>query len=174
MSQANACSSKRQNRILCVPFATAADLNSVEDARQFRKALGKQIQRFPEWFPKGIEQGYRMKDSWISARLGLRIRRIEVGGVSYTLRPSFVMPYLTGRTQEVQGPLFLRKFAVPFWALAYVFGRTPMYWYRLEQTLGRYPLVGTTIRWAQDLPQAVVAGRRDRAICDFAIAVADD
>jgi hypothetical protein len=160
MPPANTCSSKRQSRILCVPFTAASYAKVVEDARQFRKALNQPIQHFPELFPPAIEQGYRMKDSFVSARLGLRIRRIEVAGVSYTVRPSFVMPYLTERAEEVQGPLFLRKFAVPFWALAYVFGRTPMYGYRLEQSLGRYPLVGTTIRWAQDLPQDLVADEK--------------
>lgn len=42
------------------------------------------------------------------------------------------MPYMTARTRDVQGPLFLRGFAVPFRALARVFGLDPVYWYRLE------------------------------------------
>lgn len=32
-----------------------------------------------------------------------------------------------------------------------------MYWYRMEQSLGRYPLVGTTVRRAEDLPKHLVA-----------------
>ena len=32
------------------------------------------------------------------------------------------------------------------WALARVFGRDPMYWYRLECALGRFSVVGTTVR----------------------------
>ena len=43
---------------------------------------------------------------------------------------------------------FLRKFAVPFWALSEVFGRSPMYWHRLECSLGRFSLVGTTVQAA--------------------------
>ena len=50
------------------------------------------------------------------------------------------------RTAEVEGPLFLRKFGVPFWALARVFGGDPMSWYRLECGLGRFSVVGTTVR----------------------------
>ena len=38
------------------------------------------------------------------------------------------MPYMTVHTAEVEGPLFLRKFGVPFWALARVFGGDPMSW----------------------------------------------
>jgi hypothetical protein len=33
------------------------------------------------------------------------------------------MPYMTGRVEDVEKPLFLRKFSVPFWALEWVFGR---------------------------------------------------
>jgi hypothetical protein len=109
----------------------------VADAPSFRRALDEQIECHPELFPKGIAQGYRMKDRFVSARLGLRIRRIEVAGVNSTVRPRCVMPYLTALTEQVEGPRFLRKFAGPFWALAHVFGRNPTYWYRLEQSLGR-------------------------------------
>ncbi len=56
------------------------------------------------------------------------------------------MPYMTGFVKDVEKPLFLRKFAVPFWALSQCFGKNPMYWYRLEATIGRYSLVGTTIK----------------------------
>jgi hypothetical protein len=34
---------------------------------------------------------------------------------------------------------------VPFWALAEVFGRSPLYWHRLERSLGRFSLVGAGI-----------------------------
>jgi hypothetical protein len=53
--------------------------------------------------------------------------------------PAFLMPYMTARTADVEGPLFLRKFGVPFWALARVFGGDSRFWYRLECTLGRFP-----------------------------------
>jgi hypothetical protein len=65
------------------------------------------------------------------------------------------MPYLTARTADVEAPLFLRKFGVPFWALARVFGRNPMYYYRLECALGRASIVGTTVK--VDLPEHLAA-----------------
>ena len=70
------------------------------------------------------------------------------------------MPYMTGRTQEVDHPLFLRRFHVPCWAIAHVFGRDPMYGYRLEQGLGRFSLVGTTIKRADRLPTDLVADEK--------------
>jgi len=62
------------------------------------------------------------------------------------------MPYMTGITDETKKALFMRKFNVPFWALSYVFGKDPMYWYRIEQSLGQNSIVGTTIRNPADIP----------------------
>ena len=90
----------------------------------------------------------------------IKIRRILVAGVSYTIRPSFVMPYMTGFVEDVEKPLFLRKFAVPFWALSHCFGKDPMFWYRLEASIGRNSLVGTTIKSAEQLPQHLSADEK--------------
>ncbi len=156
--------SRREDRVICLPFPEEDYPNLVREAHQFRANLDCLIERYPELFPPGIEQGYWMKDSHISVRMGLLIRRIEVAGVSYTVRPAFATPYLTGRTDEVEAPLFLRKFSVPFWALAHVFGRNAMYWYRLEQALGRQSLVGTTVRHGEDLPVHLVVDEKHSRI----------
>src|SRR5437588_7514920 len=63
---------------------------------------------------------------------------------------------MAGLADALQGPLFLRAFGVPFWALARVFGKGAMYWYRLEVSLGRPSLVGTTVRRA-DVPAHLLA-----------------
>jgi len=98
-----------------------------------------------------------MVDCRHSKKLDLTIRRIQLrDGTRYSIRPTFVMPYMTARTDEVEDPLFLRKFGVPFWALAKVFGRDPMFYFRLECQLGRASLVGSTVRQAE-LPQHLLA-----------------
>ena len=52
----------------------------------------------------------------VSAKQGVTIRRLRMkDGTTYSIRPSFLMPYMTARTADVEGPLFLRKFGVPFW-----------------------------------------------------------
>ena len=56
------------------------------------------------------------------------------------------MPDMTGRTQDVDQALFLRRLHVPCWAMAHVFGHDALYWYRLEQGLGRFSRVGTTVK----------------------------
>jgi hypothetical protein len=54
----------------------------------------------------------------------------------------------------------LRRFHVPYWALAHVFGRDLMYWYRLERALGRFSVVGTTVKAPERLPQDLVADEK--------------
>ena len=70
------------------------------------------------------------------------------------------MPYMIGRTQAVEKPLFLRRWGVSFEALAYVFGRDPMYWYRAYVSLGRASVVGTTIKAADSLPAHGIADEK--------------
>lgn len=98
-------------------------------------ALMDMIELFPELFPAEIVEGYRMKDMYWSKKQGIATRRIEIAGTAYTICPSFVMPYMTGLVDEVEKGLFLRRFSVPFWALSYLFGKDPMYWYRVEKSV---------------------------------------
>lgn len=70
------------------------------------------------------------------------------------------MPYMVGKTDEIDKPMYLRQFGVPFEALAYVFGRNAMYWYRIYLSLGRASIVGTTIKDPQKLPQHLVADEK--------------
>src|SRR5207248_1449739 len=125
---------------------------------QFRAWLDRAFRNTPELFPAAFAHGSTLKDARISAKRGLRLRRVRLkaDGSAFTVRPSFVTAYLAAWTDEAEGPLFLRSFGVPFWALARVFGRDPMYWYRLEVGLGRNSVVGTTARRAE-LPEYLVA-----------------
>ena len=101
-----------------------------------------------------------MKDIYHPKKLPFATRRIEIAGIAYRIRPSFLMPYLTGITDEVETALFMRKFNVPFWGLSYVFGKNPMYWYRIEQSRGRNSIVGTTIRNPADIPEHLGADEK--------------
>jgi hypothetical protein len=143
---------------ICLPISKDAYLALIDSSLEFRGWLDQAFRDCPELFPTAFAQGYTLKDVRTSAKLDLRLRRVEckATGVAFTVRPSFVMPYLTGYTDEVEGPLFLRSFGVPFWALARVFGKNPMYWYRLEVGLGRNSVVGATIRQVE-VPTHLIA-----------------
>jgi hypothetical protein len=141
-----------------LPVSKGAYLDAVADPRRFRAWLDQASRDHPELFPAAFADGYRLKDQRRSARTGLRLRRIRLKatGQSFSIRPSFALPYLTGLADDVQAPLFLRSFGVPFWALARVFGKDANYWYRREVGLGRNSLVGTSLRRAR-LPEHLLA-----------------
>ena len=143
---------------ICLPIGQDDYLGLVHSPTKFRRWLDRAFVQAPELFPEAFAKGYTLKDCKPSAKLGLTLRRIrcKATGQAFTVRPSFVLPYLAGYTDDVAKPLFLRRFGVPFWALAHVFGKDAMYWYRLEVGLGRYSLVGTTVR-RTGLPADVVA-----------------
>jgi hypothetical protein len=90
------------------------------------------------------------------------VRRIKLKASAevFPVRPSFVLPYCVARTDEVEKALFLRQRGVPFGALAYVFGRDAMFWYRAWLSFGRPHLVGTTVKSADKMPQDLVADEK--------------
>ena len=148
----------RRGSTLCLPIGKEEYHDLIGDPARFRAWLDRSFRAWPELFPAAFRQGYRLKDGRTSRRAGVRLRRIRLKatGESFSVRPSFLLPYLVGTSDEAQGPLFLRAFGVPFWALARVFGRDDMYWYRLEVSLGRNRIVGTTVRRAE-LPEHLLA-----------------
>ena len=148
----------RRCSTICLPLGKDAYLGVIDDPARFRAWLDDVFAESPELLPEGFAEGYTLKDDRVSVKTGLRLRRVacHADGRAYSVRPSFVLPYQAGLTDEVEKPLFLRRFGVPFWAIAHVFGKGPSYWYRLEVSLGRNSLVGTTVRKV-DLPGDLVA-----------------
>jgi hypothetical protein len=143
---------------ICLPIRKDLYEQWIDTPQQFRAWLDQAFHDHPELFPQAFAQGYTLLDQRVSIKRGLRQRRIrcKATGEAFSIRPSFVLPYMTAWTDAAAGPLFLRAFGVPFWALARVFGHDPMYWYRLEVGLGRSSIVGTTVRQAA-IPEHLLA-----------------
>jgi len=152
---------------ICIPIAQVEYEQILGDSAVFRQYLDGLIAQHPELFPAAIRQGYQLHDRLPPSKklADLRLRRIKVTTAAgkeevFSVAPSFVMPYMTGYTDEVEKALFLRRFGVPFWGLTYVFGHDDMYWQRLEQRLGHNSLVGTTVKHAEDLPVDLLADEK--------------
>jgi len=157
-------SATRNNRTICLPFSQDNFNSNIYDPGDFRNYIDEQIELFPELFPPEIINGYQMKDIYYSKKMAMNIRRIKINGIAYTIRPAFAMPYMTGFVSEIEKALFLRKFDIPFWALAHVFGKDSMFWFRMEQSLGRNSIVGTTIRNPEDIPEHLAVDEKHTRI----------
>ena len=149
-----------ENRTIVLPLKQRGYASLVANAKRFRAYLEEQIVKHPQLFPADIKQGFLMKDRYYSEPMKLTIRRIKVNGIAYTIRPSFVLPRLVGWTKDAQHALLLRKYSVPFWVLALIFGHTIMYWWRLEKSIGRYSLVETTVQHPDNLPPHLAADEK--------------
>ena len=164
MADGTVARSSRGHRTICLPVSEDAYRRAVIDPAAFRGLLDEGFRTMPELFPPNFAHGYELKDDRMSVKQGLPIRRILLrDGAAYSVRPSFLMPYMTARVADVEGPLFLRKFGVPYWALARVFGGDPMSWFRMECGLGRFSLVGTTVRQA-GLPVHLLADEHHQSL----------
>ncbi len=158
----------RPQKRITLPIEQERYNEIVDNCQAYRKWLDEMIASHPELFPENIGEGYTLHDARGSTKLEkVRLRRIclkardaEGKRQVFTIAPSGIMPYFVGLTDEIEKALFLRRFDVPFWALAYVFGRDDQYWYRLENHFGRYNLVQTTVKDPEKLPKHLLADEK--------------
>jgi len=152
---------------ICIPIERAEYKRILGDKVAFRQYLDDQIAQRPELFPTAIQYGYQLHDTLPPSKklVDFRLRRIKVTTPEgqtevFSVTPSFVMPSMTGYTDEVEKALFFRRFGVPFWGLTHVFGHDDMYWERMELRLGHNSLVGTTVKSAEHLPADLLADEK--------------
>ena len=150
-------------RTIRLPLAESEYDQFLTDRSYAKDRLEELYEECAELFPDAFPWGYAFfgyTESSIKQQLLCRRIRLEQSRTVFTIAPAFVMPYMTGRTQDVDHALFLRRFHVPYWAIAHMFGHDAMYWYRLEQGLGRFSLVGTTVKSPEHLPKDLVADEK--------------
>jgi hypothetical protein len=154
---------KKGYRTIRLPLAESEYDRFLSDRAYAKARLEELYEEIPEVFPAAFPWGYALYGfTEPSVKQEIRCRRIRLDQdqTVFAIAPAFVMPYMTGLTQEVEHALFLMRFHVPCWAIAHVFGREAMYWYRLERGLGRFSIVGTTVKHPEQLPKDLVADEK--------------
>jgi hypothetical protein len=143
------------DKTICLPIEAAINYEVlVHDRKGFRRYLDEMIERYPEIFPAGIEQGYCFHGFMYSSKQEVTMRRIRLvaNEEAYQIRPDFVMPGMIGTTEEVEKGLYLRRYGVPYEGIAHVLGHSAMYWYNACQRLGNASIVGTTVKDPESFP----------------------
>lgn len=99
----------RGTQHICLPFESEADYrNCVANPAQYRTYLMKLLAQHPELFPQEMAAGFSFHATYHSRKqpeLAVRRMSLRATGVVFTLRPSFVMPDLSGRTDELEKAL---------------------------------------------------------------------
>ena len=158
----------RGSRQIVIPMVREVYDCIWDDAGEVRRYLKPLIAGSPELFPKGIEDGFQLTGHLPESTKmpGVRLRQLRLrDGTVFSLRPSFVMSYMSGTVEELQHPLLLLSFGVPCWVVTTIFGHNDMYWQRHLERLGRNSLVGTTIRDPARLPEHLAADEHHADWC---------
>jgi hypothetical protein len=169
-------SQSRGSRQICLPLDRETYDQIWDDPQAVRLLVEQLLNEHPELFPKSMAQGFTLCGKLPQSRklAGVCLRRVRVAetdedGHSTTqdffLRPSFVLPSACGTVEDVEKGMLLLSYGVPPHVVQSCFGRNPMFWYRLETSLGRNSLVGTTVRDPQALPQHLAADEHHARLC---------
>lgn len=119
----------RGYRTIRFPIAEADYERFLTDGEFAKRQIDRVYRQHPELFPDALGQGYAFYGfTQESRKHQLRCRRLRLTatGTVFSMAPAFVMPYMSASVAEVEKALFLMRFHVPCWALAYVFGRDAM------------------------------------------------
>ena len=151
---------------ICIPMEREQYDEVWHDSSAVRKLLDALIAESPEIFPSSIQEGYQLSGHLPESKKmpGIRLRQIRMECGVYSLRPSFVMNYMSGTVEEIESALFLLSVNNPCWVVTRNCGHDDMFWYRHLERLGCNSLVGTTVPIAEHLPVNLVA---DEHHCDW-------
>ena len=94
------------HKTICLPIGEREHKESFADPKAYRELIDRCYEKHPELFPPGVSEGYTLHDKRkASAKLpDIQQRRIKVKNSEdvYTIRPSFVLPYMVGYTNDVE------------------------------------------------------------------------
>ena len=139
-------SQPRGHKTICMPLGEPEYREILDEPLLYRKWVDDIYTKHPELFPQEMAGGYKLHDRVPESKKlpEIRLRRIKLSANDevYTIRPSFVLPYMVGYTDDVENGLLLLNFGVPYWLVTHVCGKDDMYWQRLEVSFGRNSLVG--------------------------------
>ena len=145
---------EKGNRVIVIKFSEEEYKTfPAQNNEQARETIDRFHSMHPELFPFEMSDGYALNGmTRESKKQKVAMRKIKVLGFSYQIHPSYLMPGMSAKTDDVEKALFLTKFGVPYWGLSYVFGKDPSYWYRTCISLSSNNLVGMTVRNSDKLP----------------------
>lgn len=126
----------------------------------------------PELFPPSMHGHFKFNGlTPPSKKMGVQLRFLQTGCVTYRIYPHFVLPYMRGEVTDVSDALSLARW-VPYWAISEAFGCNPMYWYRAHNSIGAKSIAGTTIQKGTSIPVDLVADEHHSKLSGVKVYVA--
>ena len=145
-SRSESLISSRGSKQMCIPMNREQYEQIWKDSQKVRKYLDSLLRESPELFPSSVQQGYRLTGRLSESKKmpGIRLRQLRTIEGVYSLRPSFVLSYMSGTVERLEPPLLLLSMGVPCWVVTKIFSQNDMFWQRHLERLGwpdcgRYP-----------------------------------
>ena len=168
---------KEYHKTLCFDFISEDYYQDcISNPDKFKSHLNQLNQKYPELFPKDFSFGWKLNGfTRVSKKKGgLIMRRIKIKSDSevYQVRPSFMMPYNIGKTEEIAKGLDMYQSGSSFESVARIQGKSAMFWYNAYCSLGRNSIISTTIKNSSKLPKHLAADEKHTKCCGQKVYIA--
>lgn len=161
-SKENFSQSPKGGRIIRLPISEDEYKVKIANHLLFRQWLETLPNNCKMLFGEDFDSGFNFHDIRYSKKMDLHYRRvifIKTGHI-YTIQPSFVMPYLSGKTHECKQGLLLLLRGSSLDSVVECYGENQEKWLNRLQHLGRFSLVGTTVKDPNLLPKDLTSDEK--------------
>jgi hypothetical protein len=147
-------------RIIRLPITELLYPETVKSPFLFRQWIDGLDQKYKLLFDCDLSQGYQLHDIRYSQKMSLSYRRISIGEEIYTVHPSFIMPYWSGKVADCREGILLYLRGTSLDSIVTCFGENQQKWLDRVNHLGRFSIVGTTVKSPDLLAESLTADEK--------------
>lgn len=147
-------------RIIRLPIAELLYPETVQSPYLFGRWMDGLDEKYKLLFDCDLSQGYQLHDIRCSRKMSLNYRRISIGEEIYTIHPSFIMPYWSGKVVDCREGILLYLRGTSLDSIVTCFGENQQKWLDRVNHLGRFSIVGTTVKNPDLLAESLTADEK--------------
>ena len=147
-------------RIIRLPISELLYPEAVKSPSVFRQWIDGLDEKYKLLFGFDLSQGYQLHDIRYSRKMSLNYRRISIGTEIYTIHPSFIMPYWSGKVLDCREGILLYLRGTSLDSIVTCVGGNQQKWLDRVNHLGRFSIVGTTVKSPDLLAESLTADEK--------------
>lgn len=146
--------------IIRLPISELDYLATVKDPVLFRHWIDGLDEKYKLLFEADLSKKYQFHDIRYSKKMDIAYRRINLLGQIYAIHPSFIMPYWSGRVEDCREGIMLYLRGTSLDSITTCFGDNQQKWLDRVNHLGRFSIVGTTVKSSALLAESLTADEK--------------
>lgn len=159
-SKTNFIKTPKGTKIIRLPISEIAYGQIIKEPKDFRDFIDTLDDKYKNLFEEDFSLGYSLHDIRYSKKMALKYRRIGFGSNIYTIHPSFVLPYWSGKTANCKNGIKLFLQGVSLDKVVNCYGENQQKWLNRVHHLGHFSIVGTSIRSIDKLPKDLTSDEK--------------